>query len=290
LEAPFPHQTRNPRALVGTDPPDLPIPPTYQCRRADAPPVLDGQIDDAVWGTAEWTAPFVAIEDGGQVALDSRLALLWDDDYLYAAYRFIDPQPNAVCEQPRDWVFLWDPDAELFLHGDGGYLEIGVNPIGTLYQIAWTWLEPVLERKDYGRLEALLMTTDFVYLTARPGELIGRFGNQDVDIVGLRWATHVGELPDVAGSPGRGWSVEYAIPWAGLHHMQGGLRLPPRAGDVLRMQAYRAHHDIIDPDVVQRWRERWGPTVSPFHGWTWAPQGSTDVHNPEAWVPVEFTD
>jgi hypothetical protein len=111
-----------------------------------------------------------------------------------------------------------------------------------------------------------------------------------IEIDGLRWATHVGELPDVAGPPGHGWSVEDAIPWVGLDHMKGDLRLPPQAGDVLRMQADRAHHDIGDPDVVRRWQERWGPTVSPFHGWTWSPQGSTDVHDPEAWVPVEFTD
>ena len=290
LEAPIPRPTRNPRALVGTSPLDLPLPPTYRCHRTAEAPGVDGRIDDPVWRSAEWSPPFVAIEDGRQVALDSRLALLWDDDFLYAAYRFVDPQPTAICDQAHDWVFLWDPDAELFLHGDGGYLEIGVNPIGTLYQIAWTWLESVLERSDYGRLDELLTTTEFVYLTARPGERMGRFGDQEIEVDGLRWATHVGELPDVAGPPGRGWSVEYAIPWSGLGFMAGDLRLPPLAGDVLRMQAYRAHHDIVDPDLVLRWQQRWGPDVTPFNGWTWAPQGSTDVHNPEAWVPVEFTD
>ena len=55
---------------------------------------------------------------------------------------------------------------------------------------------------------------------------------------------------------------------------------------MLRVQAYRAHHDPSDPVRNAEMERIWGPGTTPFEGWTWAPQGNTNVHNPERWVAL----
>ena len=72
------------------------------------------------------------------------------------------------------------------------------------------------------------------------------------------------------------------LPWTALDGMAlpgGGPSLPPAAGDVLRVTSYRAHHD----------RERDGANP-PAIGWAWSPIGNGNVHVPERWVSVTFSD
>jgi hypothetical protein len=226
--------------------------------------------------------------DGRDVPLDSRIALLWDETCLYAGYRFVDPDPTGITTQEGDWVFLTDPDAELLLHGDDHYYEIGLNPINVSYEVRWTWLEPLLARQDHAELERLLMIPNFHCVPRRPGELIGRFADHDYRLPGLRHETFVGQLHDGPGEPAYGWSVEMALPWESLRDFVSTTTLPPSPGTELRVQAYRAHHNRSDPVAVAAMEERWGAGASPFSGWTWSRQGNEDVHNPERWVRVRF--
>ena len=79
-----------------------------------------------------------------------------------------------------------------------------------------------------------------------------------------------------------GWSAMVVLPWTALDGMAlpgGGPSLPPSAGDVLRMTSYRAHHD----------REGSGADP-PAIGWAWSPIGNGNVHVPERWVSVTFSD
>ncbi len=68
----------------------LPPVATYRCLRTAEPIVVDGRLDEPVWQRATWSAPFVKMDTGAPVSLDSRVALVWDDTCLYAAYRYED--------------------------------------------------------------------------------------------------------------------------------------------------------------------------------------------------------
>ncbi len=62
------------------DMPQVPLealPPVieYDCLRAETPIVVDGRLDEAVWQQAEWSTPFVKMDTGAAVELDSRVAL-----------------------------------------------------------------------------------------------------------------------------------------------------------------------------------------------------------------------
>lgn len=71
----------------------------------------------------------------------------------------------------------------------------------------------------------------------------------------------------------KGWTVELALPWAGLEEIAGGRTVSPKAGDVFRMTAYRCHHDRINRTAK---------------GWTWSVMGNDNIHIPERWNNVVF--
>jgi hypothetical protein len=270
--------------------PNRPLPeiPTYECMRAASPPRIDGSLDDACWERVTWSEPFGRIGNGQQDGPETRVALLWDDTHLYAAYRAADPDIRASSTVHHDQVYMTDDDVEIFVEGHGAYYELGVNPINTVYEYRWTWVEQLVERRDWEGLEALFKLADFLYYTARDGERLGRVGEMDFDLPGLRNAVQLKGTLNCPNDVDEGWTAEFALPWAGLVTI-GRTRqpFPPVAGAVLRIQAYRAHHDWSDPEGAEAMSRSW-PGASPFEGYTWSAMGNGNVHNPERWVPVRF--
>jgi len=65
-----------------------------------------------------------------------------------------------------------------------------------------------------------------------------------------------------------------ALPWSGLREIAGGISLPPKAGDMIKMTAYRAHHNRENQSVK---------------GWTWSIQGNDNIHIPERWNEIIFS-
>src|ERR1039458_2135068 len=58
----------------------------YTCYRAAGPISVDGKLDEASWRRAPKSAPFVDIVTGEPAWFDTRVALLWDDAYLYFGF------------------------------------------------------------------------------------------------------------------------------------------------------------------------------------------------------------
>jgi hypothetical protein len=279
-----------PRWGTVADVPKRPLPPvpTYDCLRAPSPPRIDGLLDEDIWGRASWSPPFGGIGDGVRNGHETRVALVWDDTCLYAAYRITDPDVRASSTIHHDQVYMTDDDVEIFVEGDGGYYELGVNAINTVYEYRWTWVQSLVERGDWTGLEELFKLPDFLYYTARAGESLGRVGDMDFDLPGLRHAVHVTGTLNWPDDVDEGWTVEFAIPWAGLASI-GRTRqpFPPKVGDTIRIQGYRAQHDRNDPERAARLAQAW-PGATPFEGHTWSTMGNGNVHNPERWVPVRF--
>jgi hypothetical protein len=269
--------------------PDVELPPipSYECRRTVTPPPVDGSLAGP-WERATWSAPFGRIDTGLVEGPATEVALLWDDDHLYAGFRVEDPDIRASASVHHEQVYVKDDDVEIFVEGVGGYYELGVNPINTVYEFRWTWVEPLVQRRDHQRIDELFSVADFVYYRARPGERLGRVGEMDWDLPGLRHAVRIDGTLNLADDIDTGWTVTVALPWRGLQGVsRDGQGFPPRAGDTLRIQAYRARHDrsgpgVLDPD---------GSTeITPFVGNTWSTMGNHDPHDPARWVPVRFVD
>jgi len=179
------------------------------CRRASAPPVLDGKLDDPCWKDAEPIKDFAAFWLGeprsGTVA-----RLTWDDDALYYAAEMSDAELRAFGNERND--HLWEGDVfELFFKpGEDRpeYYEFQANPLGTVFEVAF----------------------------ARRGSLGHAF--REGPVLGNRAAVALKGSLDRHGDVDEGWTVEGLIPWTAFAPTGG----KPQAGDAWRFALCRYDH------------------------------------------------
>jgi len=268
---------------------DLPPVQEMDCLRTAERITIDGRLDEPAWARAPWSEPFVKMDTGAPVSLDTRMALLWDDENLYAAFRLEDRDIWGSHTEHHDHVYHRDSDAEIFIEGDGVYYELGVNAINTIYQVLWTWLDPVVARQDAATLTRLLSNERFLHFLPRRDERLGRIGETDWQLPGLRHAVHVDGTLNCPSVEDRGWTVEFALPWAGLARL-GHAHTPPRPGDVWRIGASRCQHFRTDEPSGPRKTGDWPTPESQFVDWSWNRHGYINMHIPERWSKVRFVD
>jgi hypothetical protein len=260
--------------VVEADLAALPPAKTWECLRTRESIRVDGRLDEPVWSRVRWSEPFGLIHNGGATAFETRVAMVWDDDCLYVAYRVEDPDIRASMTGFNDHIYAKDEDVEFFFEGEGYYYELGLNALNNGYQIRWTWVERLVREQRFEELEELFKTPDYLYYIARKGERLGRHADLSYQLPGFRHAVFVDgsiNCPDVRD---QGWTVELALPWAGLKEIAGGKSLPPKPGDMFRMTAYRCHHDRENRKAK---------------GWTWSIMGNDNIHIPERWNRVIFS-
>jgi len=268
-----------PRWCEWTQAPFEGLPPVKQlvCHRTDGKLIVDGRLDKECWKYAVWSEPFGAVADGAPVHLETQVAFLWDERCLYAAFKVEDPDIRGSMTGFHDHVYLHDEDVELFIEGEGLYYELGVNPLNTVYEIRWSWVEPLVEKRDWATLERLLSTPNFLYFLKREGERLGRHGDLDWELPGLEHAVHLDGTLNRPEIRDKSWTVEFALPWEGLAQIMAGRTLPPKPGDSLRVMGYRAHHGNKES----------GKTAV---GWSWGAMGNENIHIPERWNSLVLAD
>ncbi|NLH99502.1 MAG: hypothetical protein GX446_08400 [Chthonomonadales bacterium] len=242
---------------VGGD--DAMIPRRYVCCRTPEPPDINGRLDQPMWQRAAWTEDFVDIEGSARPAprFRTRAKLLWDDACLYVGAEIEEPHVWATLTE-HDSVIFHDPDFEVFIDPDGdnhSYFEIEINALNTEWD-----LRLVKPYRDGG--PAL----------------------NEWEIPGLRTAVHVDGTINDPRDTDRGWSVALAFPWTAFAE-HAGCRCPPVSGDTWRINFSRVEWEVavVDGRYVKT-------PGKPEDNWVWSPQGAVDMHRPETWGYVQFTD
>jgi len=257
----------------------------YVCRRAARPPQLDGRLDDPVWRAAEKSPRFVDLVSGTPGFLDTRMAALWDDDHFYVGYWVEELNVQARLTE-RD-SFIWtENDVELFIAGPDAYYEFQINARGTIYEVFYVWQDAYRRAGFADRLEFDLAGQNVDVLggfqdASRHGRHPRgrRWAFMDWDCPGLRAAVHVDGTLNDDRDIDRGWTVELAIPWRGLEPLAQGRPLPPKDGDVWRM-------DFSRFEALRCC----GARVQPDPGWALNRHGVYDSHIPECFSFVHFAD
>lgn len=239
----------------------------YVCGRTVSPIAIDGKLDEEAWQGARWTEDFVDIEGDKKPKprLTTRAKMLWDDQYFYIA---------AELTEPHVWGTLTEHDAVIFQDND---FEVFVDPDGDNHQ--------------YFEFEINALNTGWDLYLPKPYKDGGTADN-GWEIAGLKKAVQVqGTLNDPSDTD-RGWFVELAIPWSAFQpplakdavgHKAEALR--PRNGDYWRVDFSRVEwqHEVVDG----QYRKVAGTKED---NWVWSPQGIIDMHRPERWGFVQFTD
>lgn len=110
--------------------------PSYIVRRTGSPIQVDGKLNDSVWASAPAIA-LVMNSDGTPSPLKTEARMLYDDRYLYVAFRAADQ--NAWATMKKRDQHLWDEEVvEVFVQPNpahASYIEVEVNPLGTVLDI-----------------------------------------------------------------------------------------------------------------------------------------------------------
>lgn len=253
--------------------------PRYKARRATTAPNIDGQLNEAVWKNAARSERFVDLIHGTPTHLDTRAAVLWDDDFLYVGYWIEEPDVRATLTE-RDAPIYRDNDAELFIAGRDGYYEFEINAYATIYEVLFFW-EEAFQRYGYDKIPAFNRSSP----QARKFNGVGfrshprgpRIGFWNWDYPGLRKAVYIDGTLNDNRDRDKGWMVELALPWSGLEILaRDGRALPPKNGDVWRMDFSR----------FNTYKDK-SPSKD-SGGWAWSSHGVWDSHVPECFTYVEF--
>lgn len=253
----------NPTESPATSPATSPSGPLrYVCLRAAIAPKLDGRGDDAAWGAAAWTADFVDIEGDAkpQPRHRTRAKMMWDDNYFYVLAEMAEPHVWGSLVK-RNSLIYHDNDFEIFIDPDGdrkNYYEFEINALGTTMEL--TLPRPYVDGGNY----------------------------TFVELEGIRSAVHVRGTVNDASDVDEGWSVEVAIPFAGLEKLTAGGGRKPNAGETWRVNFSRVQwmHEVaggVGGKYVKVPKE-----TQNEDNWVWSPQGVVDMHRPEKWGVVEF--
>lgn len=245
--------------------PQIPFnPKTYICLKSNSPIIIDGILREPQWQKTKWTDSFVDIEGHlkPQPRFQTRVKMLWDENYFYVGAELEEPNLWAALRQ-RDTVIYQDNDFEIFLDPDGDshlYYELELNALNTVWDL--------LLIKPY------------------------RDGGPAVnswDISGLKSAVHLYGSLNKTTDIDSGWTIEIAIPWAVLSEC-AGRNTPPSPGNYWRINYSRVEWKTeVVQNKYQKIVDEQGNNL-PEDNWVWSPQGLVNMHYPEMWGFVLFSD
>lgn len=199
----------------------------YEVLRTATAIVVDGKLDDVAWAKAAPVGAFVNNADGSPSPYKTEARLLYDDRFLYFAFRCADENIWATMKN-RD-QHLWEEEVvEVFLKADprqSSYIELEVNPLGTMLDIFLLDIRKPIPYPSWNSAK-------------------------------LQWAARVNGTVD--GKPGdQEWTVEIALP---LEDVVPAPHTPPQPGDRWRLNLYRVEK------LPARAGLAWSPTlVNDFH-------------------------
>jgi hypothetical protein len=254
----------------------------YTCYRTAGPLAIDGKLDELSWKLAPRSTPFVDIVTGQPAWFDTRVALLWDDEYLYFGFSAEETDVRATLVERDSKIYL-DNDLEVFIAGENAYYEFEINAFNTIYEVFWIWKDIFPTDPRYAHRPefnpATHPTLDIDGIGGHVHPRGRRWGFLDWDFPGLRHAVHIDGVLNRCNGSDKGWSAELAFPWKGLELLADGRALPPRDGDVWRIDCSR--FQSVD---------RSGRPLDPSPGWIWNRHGHYDSHIPETFTYVHFSN
>lgn len=240
-------------------------PRQYVAYFSNAPPDIDGRLDEQFWGEVGWSEPFVDIRGSDyrpKPRFDTRVKVRWDATYLYIAARLEESQIWANITQ-HDKIIFHDNDFEVFVDAASSshyYKELEINAHSA------TW--------------ALCLNKPYANSGYENSSRV--FPGKGWDFsAGAKFAVAVDGTLNVPSDKNRGWSVEMALPLQDL--MYNNTRVKPSVNAMWRINFSRVEWLV---HVVDDHYEKVPNT--PEDNWVWSPQGEVAMHLPERWGFLQF--
>jgi hypothetical protein len=225
-------------------------PSTYVCYRAAEPIIPDGKLTAPSWKKAPWTGLFGHIEDPNLVPELATNAKMLYDDHYF--YVGVD------MEAPDIWATITTHDEHVYAYDPD--LEV--------------FIDPDCDGERYMEFGINAVNCSYDFLLVKP---YARGGPRSIawNWEGLRSGVQMDGTLNAPWIKSRGWSVVIAFDFNSMQPQAPGANFPPKDGDVWRVNISRLIRD----------RERtWG------RDWTWSCVGVYNMHIPELYGYVQFSD
>jgi len=192
---------------------------------------IDGKLNEGVWAQAPSSEPFTDSMSGEPAPIRTIAKVAWDPKNLYVAFECQDQDIWSAFKN-RD-ENLWTQEAvEVYIDADGDkqdYIELQVSPRGVIFD---SYFPRVRQNQN-----------DFNSRTEVAVSIDGTLDNRD--------------------DQDQSWTVELAIPWKDTQgRSTGKLRLPPKIGDVWRVNFFRMDAPKNKPQIASAWS---APLTGDFH-------------------------
>ncbi len=236
-------------------------PRTYVAHKAIGPIVIDGKSNDSAWQNVAWTDDFIDIEGEQVPKYRTRMKMIWDDANLYFYAEMEEPHVWGTLKQ-RDTVIFYNNDFEVFIDPNGDthdYMEFEMNALNTGWDL---WLT-----KPYRN---------------HPKVIDGW------DINNLKTAVHINGTLNDPNDIDEGWSVEIAMPWDALLEASGKNKVPAHEFWRINFSRVNWDFDLVDGRYSRK-KDQYGNYLREYN-WVWSPQGVINMHEPEHWGYVFFSE
>jgi hypothetical protein len=257
----------------------------YTVHRTKTPILINGKLDHPAWRNAPESPRFVDMVSGQPGFFDTRMAALWDKDFFYLGFWIQEPNVTALITE-RDGFIYNENDVELFIEGEDCYYEFQINARGTIYEVFYIWQTAYTKNSRFNCPQFDLIDRDvdvlggFQDISRHQKHPKGkRWAIMDWDLPGLQTAVFVDGLINDPSSIDRGWRVELAFPWSGMKALAPSKNLPPKDGDIWRMDFSR--FELLKYN---------GTKAEPHPGWSFNQHGIYDSHIPEVFTYVHFSE
>ena len=239
-------------------------PQGYVVYRATSPITIDGVPDEAAWQDAPVIDNFRDISgDGFPLPLYRTAArMLWDDKYLYV---------SAVLEEPNVWAYITQHDQIIYEESD---FEVFIDPDN--------------DSQNYYEMEANALGTLFDLFLNRPYFTItGTYINFGWDAPGVKVATHIDGTLNDDSDIDKGWSIEFAIPYRAISNIFDTIIT---AGSYWRLGFSRVEWQTQKVNGITCRKRTETDSLLPEYNWTWPATGKINMHLPERWNYIYFSD
>lgn len=241
-------------------------PEKYICYKSQDTIIVDGILDESSWNNAKWTKEFVDIEGDLKPAprFYTRVKMLWNKSNFYVAAKLEEPDIWGTL-QNRDDIIFYDNDFEVFIDPDGNtrsYAEFEMNALNTIWDL----------------------------LLIMPYRDIDQAAIHGWDINGIASGVHIQGTINQPDDKDDFWTLEIAFPFEAFKEI-ARIPIPPHDGDQWRVNFSRVEWktEVKDGRYQKQINPETGKCFSEDN-WVWSPQGVVNMHYPEMWGYVQFSN
>ena len=239
------------------------IPKTYNVFKTSEKILIDGKDNEDSWKKSIFSEDFIDIEGIIKPKQKTNVKMMWDEKFLYIF---------AKLEENHIWGNITERDKVIYYNND---FEVFINPNNHVF--------------SYGEIEINALGTEWDLFLNKPYRLKGK-ADSKWNIKGLKSAVFINGTINNPYDIDNYWTVEMAIPIKEISQLKDPFDYSyPKLNDIWRINFSRVNWDYELNDGEYS-RKRENGKYLPEYNWVWSSQGLINMHVPENWGFLIFSD